>query len=156
MAGRIEKRLRELGIILPAPAAPIANYAPYQVMGMLVIVSGQVPLVEGKIAFVGKLGDELAIEAGQQAARQCMINVLAQVKVAAGENLDRVRRVIRLGGFIACTASFKRHAEVMNGASDLAVAVFGDAGRHSRTTVGVASLPGDAAVEVEGMFEIAA
>lgn len=156
MPGRIEARLRELGIVLPAPAAPIANYVPYQVVGTLVIVSGQVPLVDGKIAFVGKLGDELAIEAGQQAARQCMINVLAQVKVAAGENLDRVRRVIRLGGFIACTASFKRHAEVMNGASDLAVAVFSDAGRHARTTVGVASLPRDAAVEVEGMFEIAA
>lgn len=156
MPGRIEARLQELGIVLPAPAAPIANYVPYQVVGTLVIVSGQVPLVDGRIAFVGKLGDELAIEVGQQAARQCMINVLAQVKVAVGENLDRVRRVIRLGGFIACIASFKRHAEVMNGASDLAVAVFGDAGRHARTTVGVASLPRDAAVEVEGMFEIAA
>jgi enamine deaminase RidA (YjgF/YER057c/UK114 family) len=156
MPGRIEARLRELGIVLPAPAAPIANYVPYQIVGALVIVSGQVPLVDGKIAFTGKLGDELAVEAGQQAARQCMVNVLAQVKVAAGADLDRVRRVIRLGGFIACATGFKRHADVMNGASDLAVAVFGDAGRHARTTVGVASLPGDAAVEVEGMFEIGA
>jgi enamine deaminase RidA (YjgF/YER057c/UK114 family) len=156
MAGQIEARLQELGIALPTPAAPIANYVPYRICCTLLVVSGQVPLIDGKIAFTGKLGDRVEIEAGQHAARQCMINVLAQVKAALRGDLDRVRSVVRLAGFIACTPEFKRQAEVMNGASDLAVSGFGEAGRHARTTVGVPSLPGDAAVEVEGMFELAA
>jgi enamine deaminase RidA (YjgF/YER057c/UK114 family) len=153
MAGRIEQRLAELGITLPAPAAPIANYVPFAVTGNLVVVSGQIPLADGKVAFTGKVGVDITPERAREAARLCFINLLAQLKAAAGD-LDRVRRVLRLGGFIAAPAAFTGHAGVMNGASDLAVEVFGDAGRHARTTIGVPSLPADAAVEVEGMFEI--
>jgi enamine deaminase RidA (YjgF/YER057c/UK114 family) len=153
MAGRIEQRLVELGITLPAPAAPIANYVPFVVTGSLVVISGQIPLAEGKVAFAGKVGVDVTPEQGRDAARLCFVNLLAQLKAAAGD-LDRVRRVVRLGGFIAAPAAFTGHAAVMNGASDLAVAVFGDAGRHARSTIGVPSLPADAAVEVEGMFEI--
>lgn len=157
MAGRIEARLAELGITLPVPAAPVANYVPFTVLagGTLVVVSGQVPMREGKVAFTGKLGEVIDIETGQQAAQLCLINVLAQLRAAVGD-LDRVTRVARLGGFIAAGPDFTQHAQVMNGASDLAVAVFGEAGRHARSTIGVPSLPMDAAVEVEGMFEVAA
>ena len=155
MDGRIEARLQELGITLPTPMPPIANYVPYVITGDLVVVSGQVPAVDGKIAITGKVAAGLSIEQGQAAARQCFVNVLAHLKVACGGDLDRVRQVVRLGGFIAAPADFTHQAQVMNGASDLAVAVFGDAGRHARTTIGVPSLPADAAVEVEGMFRIA-
>lgn len=155
MAGRIDARLAELGITLPTPMPPIANYVPFVVTGNLVVVSGQVPAVDGKIAVTGKVGPGgLSIEQGQAAARQCFINVLTQLRVACGGDLDRVQQVVRLGGFIAAPAEFSQHAQVMNGASDLAVAVFGDAGRHARTTVGVPSLPADVPVEVEGMFRI--
>lgn len=153
MAGRIESRLAELGITLPTPAAPIANYLPYTVSGKLVVVSGQIPLRDGKVAYAGKLGAEVSLEDGVAAARLCFINLVAQLKAAAGD-LDRVTRIIRLGGFIAAPAGFTQHALVMNGASDLAVEVFGEAGRHARSTIGVPSLPADAAVEVEGMFEL--
>jgi enamine deaminase RidA (YjgF/YER057c/UK114 family) len=154
MAGRIEARLRELGITLPAPAAPVANYIPYNVTGNLVVVSGQIPLRDGKIAFTGKLGGSVPLDAGRDAARLCFINLVAQLKAACGGDLDKVTRVVRLGGFIAAPPEFTQHALVMNGASDLAVELFGEAGRHARTTIGVPSLPGDAAVEVEGLFEI--
>ena len=154
MTGRIEARLAELGITLPAPAAPVANYIPFNVAGKLVVVSGQIPLREGRIAFTGKLGAGVSMEDGRAAARLCFINLVAQVKAACSGDLDKVTRVVRLGGFIAAGPDFTQHAVVMNGASDLAVEVFGEAGRHARTTIGVPSLPGDAAVEVEGMFEI--
>ncbi len=154
MAGRIDQRLKELGITLPAPAAPIANYVPFVVTGNLVMISGQIPLVDGKVAYAGKVGVEVSPESAKEAARACFVNLLAQLRAAAGD-LDRVKRVVRLGGFIAAPAAFTNHAAVMNGASDLAVEVFGDAGRHARSTIGVPSLPADAAVEVEGMFEIA-
>jgi enamine deaminase RidA (YjgF/YER057c/UK114 family) len=156
MAGKIDARLAELGITLPTPMPPIANYVPYVVNGDTVVISGQVPAVDGKIAVTGKVGPGgLSIEQGQAAARQCLINVLTHLKAACGGDLDRVKQVVRLGGFIAAPAEFSAHAQVMNGASDLAVAVFGDAGRHARTTVGVPSLPADVPVEVEGMFRIA-
>jgi enamine deaminase RidA (YjgF/YER057c/UK114 family) len=154
MAGTIEAKLAELGIILPQPMPPIANYVPYVVTGNLAVISGQLPVSKGVLAIKGKVGVNLAVDDGKEAARLCFINVLAQVKAACDGNLDRVRRVVRLGGFIAAAAEFTDHAVVMNGASDLAVAVFGDNGRHARTTVGVPSLPADAAVEVEGLFEI--
>jgi enamine deaminase RidA (YjgF/YER057c/UK114 family) len=154
MAGRIEAKLAELDISLPQPMAPIANYVPYVVTGTLVVVSGQIPAVDGRVAVTGKLGAGVTLEQGQQAARQCLINVLGHLKTACGGDLDRVRRVVRLGGFIASTPEFTQQAAVMNGASDLAVAVFGEAGRHARTTVGVPVLPVDVPVEVEGLFEI--
>lgn len=155
MAGRIEARLAELGITLPQPMAPIANYVPWVITGNLVVVSGQVPAVDGKIAVTGRVGAEVTAEDAKAAARQCLINVLVHLKGACGGDLDRVRRVVRLGGFIASAPGFTGQAQVMNGASDLAVAVFGEAGRHARTTIGVPALPADAAVEVEGLFEIA-
>ena len=149
-----QSRLAELGIDLPAPAAPVANYVACVQTGSLLVVSGQLPLHNGKLFATGKLGGTVDVDTAVEAARYSMINVIAQVQAAVGD-LARVKRVVRLGGFIACTPDFTAHASVMNGASDLAVAVFGDAGRHARSTVGVPSLPLDAPVEVEGLFEIA-
>jgi enamine deaminase RidA (YjgF/YER057c/UK114 family) len=155
MAGTVEKKLAELGIVLPTPATPVANYIPFVRVGALLFVSGQICLdASGKLVAKGKLGDEVSVEDGQKAARACAINVLAQVKAALGD-LDKVKQVARLGGFINSAPSFLEGPKVMNGASDLMVAVLGDKGRHARTTVGVAVLPADAAVEVEGIFEIA-
>jgi enamine deaminase RidA (YjgF/YER057c/UK114 family) len=155
MAGTVEKKLAELGIVLPTPATPVANYIPFVQVGALLFVSGQICLdAGGKLVAKGKLGDGVSVEDGQKAARACAINVLAQVKAALGD-LDQVKRVVRLGGFINSSPSFLEGPKVMNGASDLMVAVLGDKGRHARTTVGVAVLPADAAVEVEGIFEIA-
>ena len=150
----IETRLRELGIELPAAVAPIANYVPFVRTGSWLIISGQLPLDDGKLpeAFKGKLGKDVFNEAGQQAARLAAVNVLAQAQVALGD-LDRVRRVLRLGGFINATPGFIALPAVMNGASDLMVQAFGDRGRHARTTVGVSELPLDAAVEIEAMIE---
>ena len=154
MAGQIEAKLAELGITLPRPMLPIANYVPYVVTGNIVIVSGQLPAIDGKIAITGKVSWGVSLDQAKEAARLCFINVLVHLKAACGGDLDRVKRVVRLGGFVAAPSEFTQHALVMNGASDLAVAVFGEAGRHARSTVGVPSLPADAAVEVEGMFEI--
>ena len=155
MAGAVEKKLAELGINLPTPASPVANYIPFVRVGSLLFVSGQICLdASGKLVAKGKLGDRVSVEDGQKAARACAINVLAQVKAALGD-LDRVKQVARLGGFINSSPSFLEGPKVMNGASDLMVAVLGNKGRHARTTVGVAVLPADAAVEVEGIFEIA-
>jgi len=155
MAGSVEKKLAELGVALPTPASPLANYVPFVRSGALLFVSGQVCLdASGKLVAKGKLGGGVSLEQGQQAARACAANVLAQVKAAIGD-LDQVMRVIRLGGFINSEPSFLDGPTVMNGASDLMVAAFGDKGRHSRTTVGVSALPGDAAIEVDGIFEVA-
>ncbi len=154
MSGKIEARLAELGITLPAAPSPVANYVGFTVSGSLVVVSGQIPLQDGKLAFTGKVGATVTPEVATQACRLCFINVLAQLKAACGGDLDRVTRVLRLGGFIAAPAEFTGHPAVMNGASDLCVAVFGEAGKHARSTIGVPSLPADACCEVEGMFEI--
>ena len=154
--GRIEARLAEIGISLPNPAAPVANYVPFVRTGNLVVISGQICLgTDGKIppAHLGKLGDAVDEAAGREAARACAINLLAQLRAAIGD-LDAVTRVVRLGGFINCVPDYGPVAQVMNGASDLMVEVFGDVGRHARSTIGVAQLPLDAAVEVEGMFEV--
>jgi enamine deaminase RidA (YjgF/YER057c/UK114 family) len=154
MAGVVEKRLAELGIALPTPASPIANYVGFVRTGAVLIVSGQLCLESGgKLVAKGKLGENVSIEDGQKAARACAVNLLAQVKVALGD-LDKIVRVVRLGGFINSDPSFVDGPKVMNGASDLMVEVLGDKGRHARTTVGVAVLPLDAAVEVEGLFEV--
>jgi enamine deaminase RidA (YjgF/YER057c/UK114 family) len=153
MSGIIEKKLEEMGIALPTPAAPIANYVGFVRTGRLLFVSGQLCLADGKLVAQGKLGTQVTIEQGQAAARASAVNLLAQVKAALGD-LDKVVRVVRLGGFINAAPDFVDAAKVMNGASDLMVAVFGDKGRHARTTIGVAVLPVDAAVEVEGTFEV--
>src|ERR1035437_705234 len=149
MAGMIEKKLASLGISLPTPASPIANYVPFVRSGNLLVVSGQLCF-----GAEGQLGGGVSIEDGQQAARACAVNLLAQIKGALGD-LDKVSRVMRLGGFINSAPGFADGPKVMNGASDLMVEVFGDIGRHARSTVGVAALPADAAVDVEGLFEVA-
>jgi enamine deaminase RidA (YjgF/YER057c/UK114 family) len=154
MPGRVEMKLSEMGISLPTPMPPIANYVPYVITGNLVAVSGQVPAVDGKITITGKVSWGVSVDQAKEAARLCFVNVLVHLKAACGGDLDRVKRVVRLGGFVAAPSDFNQHAIVMNGASDLAVAIFGEAGRHARTTIGVPSLPADAAVEVEGLFEI--
>ena len=151
---QVEQKLASLGIVLPTPAAPIANYVGFVRTGSLLVVSGQICLgPAGTLVAKGKLGEAVTVEQGQSAARACAINLLAQVKIALGD-LDKLVRVVRLGGFINSTPTFLDGPKVMNGASDLMVEVFGDKGRHARTTVGVASLPLDAAVEVEGLFEV--
>ena len=153
MAGTVEKRLAELGVTLPTPPVPAANYVPTVLTGNLLVCSGQVSAVPGGKAMKGKLG-EVSMEHGQEAARICAINLLAQAKTALGD-LDRIKRCVRLGGFINALPTFASLPLVMNGASDLMVDVLGDAGRHARTTVGVAELPSDASVEVEAIFEVA-
>ncbi|QPF82252.1 RidA family protein [Bradyrhizobium genosp. L] len=155
MAGTVEQKLASQGITLPEPASPVANYVPFVRTGNLLFVSGQVCYgADGKLVAKGKCGAGVSIEQGAAAAQACAINVLAQIKAALGD-LDKVVRVVRLGGFINSAPDFLDGPKVMNGASDLMVAAFGDKGRHARTTVGVASLPADAAVEVEGVFEVA-
>jgi enamine deaminase RidA (YjgF/YER057c/UK114 family) len=155
MAGTVERKLAEQGITLRTPVAPVANYVGFVRTGNLLFVSGQICLdAEGKLIAKGKLGAGVTVEQGSAAARGCGINLLAQVKAALGD-LDKVVRVVRLGGFINSAPDFLDGPKVLNGASDLMVAAFGDKGRHARTTVGVASLPADAAVEVEGLFEVA-
>jgi enamine deaminase RidA (YjgF/YER057c/UK114 family) len=153
---QIAERLNALGIVLPTPAAPVANYIPTTRLGNMLIVSGQLPLgADGKLApaHIGKLGPDSPLEAAREAARLCAINIIAQAKAALGD-LDRIAQVARLGGFFNVASSFDSLPQAMNGASDLMAAVFGEKGRHARTTVGVAHLPLNAMAEVEALFEI--
>jgi len=153
----VAKRLEELGIQLPKPVAPVANYVGAARSGSLLFVSGQLPTgADGKIApdFLGKLGPSASTDIAAQAARLCAINVLAQAQAALGD-LDRIARVVRLGGFFVIEGRFDALPFAMNGASDLMAQAFGEKGRHARTTVGVAYLPLGAVAEVEGLFEIA-
>ncbi|SET07009.1 RidA family protein [Oceanicella actignis] len=154
MTGRIEARLAELGIELPAAPAPAANYVPWVRSGDLVFVSGQIAK-EGDRLILGKLGANMEIDAGMRAARACALNLLAQLKTACGGDLDRVTRVVKLTGYVNAAPDFENHPIVMNGASDLMAEVFGpEIGAHARAAVGVPSLPLGVAVEVEGVFEI--
>jgi enamine deaminase RidA (YjgF/YER057c/UK114 family) len=154
MAGTVEQKLAAQGIVLNEPRTPMANYVGFVRSGNLLFVSGQVCAnAEGKLIAKGKLGAGVTIEQGYAAAQGCGVNLLAQVKAALGD-LDKVVRVVRLGGFINSAPDFLDGPKVLNGTSDLMVAAFGDKGRHSRTTVGVASLPSDAAVEVDAIFEV--
>lgn len=154
MPGRIDQRLEELKIELPNAAAPMANYVPAVQSGALLFLSGQICQWNGERHFTGKLGAGISVEEGRDAARLCALNLLAQAKRFLGGDLDRVKRVVRLGGFVNATPDFAEQPQVVNGASDVMVAVFGDAGRHARTAVGVGSLPGNAAVEVDAIFEV--
>lgn len=154
MAGKIDARLNELEIELPAPVKPAGNYTPYIISGKLLFVSGQLPTGPGGLLFQGRVGADLSLENGKHAARQCTLNLLAQAKAACEGDLDLIRRCVRLEGFVHAAASFEDHPAVMNGASDLMVEIFGEAGRHTRTAVGVNSLPLGAAVEIAAVFEI--
>lgn len=153
--GKIDDKLKELGITVPEPAAPVANYVGYVVTGNLVFVSGQVTLKDGKFEYVGKVGKDFSVEEGAKAARLCAINILSQVKAACGGDLDRVVRCVKLGGFVNATSDFMDHPKVINGASDLMVEVLGDKGRHARFALGAGSLPLNVAVEIDAVFEIA-
>lgn len=155
MAGEVDARLAELGIEVPEAAAPVANYVGYVQSENLVFVSGQVPLVDGAFKFQGKVGAEFSVEQGQEAARICAINIIAQLKAACGGDLDRVRRIVKLGGFVNSTPEFTDQPKVINGASDLMVAVFGDAGKHTRAAVSAGALPLGVAVEIDAIAEIA-
>lgn len=151
--GRIDTRLADLGIVLPTPPSPVASYVPFVVTGSLVHISGQVS-VDAQGGIKGKLGGGVSMDQGQAAARLCGLNLIAQLKAACGGDLDRVRRVAKIGGFVNVTPDFDPIPAVMNGCSDLMVEVFGDAGRHARAAVGVANLPLGFAVEADGVFEI--
>jgi len=151
---KIEARLAELGLTLPEAGAPIANYVPFTVSGKIIYVSGQVPRKDGKIHPVGHLGADVSIEDAKKAAEQCFLSIMAHAKVATGGDLDRIARVLRVTGYVNSTADFTDQPSVINGASDCAVAVFGEAGRHARSAIGVGSLPGGAAVEVEAILEL--
>lgn len=151
---RIEARLAELNITLPTPPAPVASYVPFVAVGGLVHISGQVS-IDAQGGIKGRLGKDVPLELGQAAARLCGLNLLAQLKAACGGDLDRVIRAVKLGGFVNVTPDFDPIPQVVNGCSDLMVEVFGDAGKHARSAVGVANLPLGFAVEVDGIFAIA-
>ena len=154
MTSAIEQRLAARGLELPAAPAPAANYVPYTISGKLLFVAGQLRFVAGQVA-VGRLGDDVSLTQGQEAARICALNLLAQARSACGGDLSRLARCLKLGGFVSCTPAFTDHPAVINGASDLIVEAMGEAGQHARFAVGCASLPRNAAVEVEAIFELA-
>jgi enamine deaminase RidA (YjgF/YER057c/UK114 family) len=153
MAGRVDRRLAELAIELPQPSRPGANYVPFTRSGRLLFLTGQLSQWNGERRFIGKLGREFGIAEGRQAARLSALNLIAHLRVALDGDLDRMRRCIRLAGYVNAIASFTDHSKVIDGASDLFVEVFGEVGRHARLAIGVAALPYDVAVEVEGIFE---
>ena len=150
----ISARVAELGITLESAAAPAANYVPFVQDGSLLFISGQISRKEGKPAYVGRLGDNISDDEGVQAARLAALGILSQIAAATGDRLDRVARIVRLGVFVASTPEFNRQSAIANGASDLMVEVFGDAGRHARAAVGVASLPSGVGVEVEAVVSL--
>ena len=154
MSGIIEDKLSGLGIDLPIAAAPAANYVPYVISGKQIFVAGQIPFWNGALKGIGKVGQDLSTEEAAEIARICGLNLIAQAKVACGGDLDRIIKVVKLGGFVNCIENFQDHPEVINGASNLMVDVFGEKGTHSRFAVGVNSLPRGVSVEIDGVFEI--
>ena len=153
MAGEIEARLKALDLVLPEAKAALGSYVPYLHLNGQLVVSGQLPLKDGKVAVAGKLGADVDVSQGQQAARLCAINILAQAK-AALRDLDRIVQLLRLNGFVNAAPGFADHPKVLNGASDLMVEIFGNKGLHTRIAVGCASLPLNAAVEVDAIFAV--
>jgi enamine deaminase RidA (YjgF/YER057c/UK114 family) len=154
MAGKIEQRLSELGISLPGSVPPAANYVPWVRTGNLVFISGQLPIKDGKDLFPGKVGAGVSVEQAQQAAKACAVNIVAQLKAALDGDLDRVVRCVRLTGYVSSADGFGDQPQVVNGASDFMVALFGDAGRHARAAIGTAALPRNVCVEVDAIFEV--
>jgi enamine deaminase RidA (YjgF/YER057c/UK114 family) len=153
--GKVDARLKELGIEVPTPAVPVANYVGFVRTGNLVFTAGQVPLKDGKFLYQGIVGADITVDQAAEAARLCAINIIAQVKAACGGDLDKVKRVVKLVGFVNGVAGFADQPKVINGASDLMVAVFGDAGKHARSAVGAGSLPLNVAVEIDAVVEVA-
>ena len=156
MAGRIEQKLKSMGIVLPATATPAANYVPYTRAGPIVFIAGQICQTDGKPMCVGKVGAAVDLATAQKAARVCGVNILSALNAACGGDLDNVVRCLRLGGFVNVAPGFTDVPLVVNGASDLIVEVFGESGRHARTAVGVAELPRNVSVEVDAVFEVSA
>lgn len=154
MAGKIEARLKELNIELPNAASPAANYVPFVITGNQLWIAGQVPFWNGEIAYRGKVGNDISLEDGVAAARVCGLNILAQAKAALGD-LDRIAQVVKLGGFVNAAGDFTDHPKVINGASDMIVDVFGDAGKHARFALGASGLPLNSAVEIDAVLEFA-
>lgn len=150
----ILQRLADLGILLPPPAAPVAAYVPFVITDHLVFISGQLPMENGAVRYQGRLGDHIDLATGQAAARLCALNLLAQLQRACDQDWDRVEGCVRLGGFVASALDFFDQPKVLNGASDLMLEVFGEAGRHARAAVGVSALPLNAAVEIEAVFAL--
>ncbi|MEL0106027.1 MAG: RidA family protein [Rhodospirillales bacterium] len=155
MTKTIEQRLKDIGLEIPKAPAPAANYVPYTIANGLVHISGQVPFADGELKYIGTVGDDLTLEDGYQAARLCGINIISQILSACDGDLERVKRIVKLGGFVNAAADFKDHPKVINGASDLMAEVFGDKGKHARFAVGAVSLPLGVAVEVDGIVDIA-
>ena len=154
MAGKIDRRLDEMGIVLPEPATPAANYLPFVTSGPLVFIAGQIPFWYGKILHIGKVGAEISVEEAKQAARVCGLNLIAQLKSACSGDLDRVIQCVKIGVFVNCVDGFKQQPEIANGVSDLMVELFGEAGRHARFAVGTNALPRNCATESDAVFEI--
>jgi enamine deaminase RidA (YjgF/YER057c/UK114 family) len=153
MSETIEKRLADLGIVIPAAAAPAANYVPFVRSGNLLFPSGQLPIKDGKLAVTGLLGRDLDTAAGQEAAKLCAINVLSQAKAALGD-LEKIRRLVKINVYVASSPNFTEQHLVGNGASDLFAKVLGERGKHARVAVGMAALPLNAAVEIEAILEV--
>ena len=154
MSAEIENRVQELGYTIPVAAAPAANYVPFVISGSILHISGQLPMADGKIAVTGHLGDTVDVATGQKAAELCAVNLLAQAKAALGE-LSRIKRIIKINGFVASKPDFVEQHLVINGASNLLVGALGEAGKHARAAVGMAALPMNAAVEIDAIVEIA-
>ena len=155
MTGRIAARLAELGITLPKAVAPIANYVPWVRTGSLLFISGQITMGANGLEYAGAVGKDVSVEDGKRAARLAALNVIAQASAALDGDLDRVKRVVKVTGFVNSGAGFAQHPDVVNGASDLFVEIFGEGGRHARAAVGSSSLPRNTSVEVEAIFEVA-
>ncbi len=154
MSENIDNRLEELGINLPTPAQSVANYVPFVLTGNLVHISGQIPILNGDLKYVGKIGAELTLDDGYSAARLCGLNLIAQARAAAGGDLNRVSQVVKIGGFVNSNPEFIDQPKIINGASDLMVEVFDDKGQHARFAVSSSSLPLGVAVEIDGIFEL--
>jgi len=150
----IHKKLAEHGLELPKAAAPAANYVPYVISGQHIFVAGQIPFLNGEKMNMGRLGDDLGIDEGRKAAQACALNILGQVNAAINGDWSRIKRCVKLGAFVNCTPDFNDHPAVVNGASDLMVAVLGEAGKHARFAVGAPSLPLGVAVEIDAIFEL--
>lgn len=150
----IEARLQQIGLTLPQAAPPAANYVPYTVSGNTLYVAGQIPFLNGQRAHIGRLGDNMGIEEGQDAARACALNILAQALAAVNGDENRLARCLKLGGFVNCTAAFDQMPAVINGASDLLAHALGERGKHARFAVGAPNLPFGVAVEIDAIFEI--
>lgn len=150
----IIENLKGLGYELPAAAAPAANYVPYVISGKHIFISGQIPFLNGEKMHQGRIGDDLSVEQGVEAAKACALNILGQANAAVGGDWSKIKRLVKLGGFVNCTPDFTAHPQIINGASDLMVAVLGEAGKHARFAVGAPCLPLGVAVEIEAVFEL--